>query len=72
MALRTISNLIKKYKTFGYVTNHPRPGTDHKTAPRIERQTVKFCFLNLISSSNVSNLFKKELGIQMIPFTIQN
>ena len=41
MALGTISDLIKKYKRFGYVKNHPRSGAKHKTTPRIDRQTVK-------------------------------
>ena len=36
IALGTISNLIKKYKRFGYMKNHPRSGAKRKTTPRID------------------------------------
>ena len=36
MALGTISDLIKKYKRFGSVKNHPRSGTKRKMTPRID------------------------------------
>ena len=41
MALGTISNLIIKYKRFGYVKNYPRSGLKSKMAPRIDRQIDK-------------------------------
>ena len=36
IALETISYLIKKYKTFGYVKNQLRSGAKLKTIPRID------------------------------------
>ena len=71
MALEIISDLIKKYKRFGYVKNHPR--AKHKTTPRIDRQIVKMVQENqFLSAPKASNLLEKEFGIQVSSFTIRN
>ena len=71
MALGTISDLIKKYKRFGYLKNHPRPGAKHKMTSRIDRQIIKMVQENqFLSAPKVSNLPEKQLGIQVSLFTI--
>ena len=73
MALGTIRDVIKKYKTFGYVKNQPRSEVNRKTTPRIDRQIVKEVQKKLfLSAPKESNLLEKELGIQVSPFTIRN
>ena len=43
MALGNISDLIKKYKSFGYVKNHLTSGAKRKTTPRIIDKLLKWC-----------------------------
>ena len=73
MALGTISDLIKKYKRFGYVKNHPRSGVKANMTPRIDQQIVKMAQENqFLSAPKASNFLEKECGIQVSLFTILN
>ena len=65
--------MIKKYKRFRYVKNHPRSGAKRKMTPRIDQQIVNMVQENqFLSSVKASNLLEKDLGIQVSLFTVQN